>query len=34
LLIIAAIFGGPPIKRMVSGSMPCSLKKARSIATK
>ena len=34
LLIIAAMLGGPPISRMVSGSMFCSLKNPRSIATK
>ena len=34
LLIIAAMLGGPPISRIVSGSMFCSLKNPRSIATK
>src|SRR5260370_710536 len=34
LLIIAAMLGGPPMSRMVSGSMFCSLKNPRSIATK
>src|ERR1700730_17401450 len=34
LVIMAAMLGGPPISRMVSGSMFCSLKKPRSSATK
>ena len=34
LLIIAAMFAGPPMSRIVSGPMFCSLKKPRSIATK
>ena len=34
LVISAATLGGPPISRIISGSMFCSLKKPRSIATK
>ena len=34
LVISAATFGGPPISRIISGSMFCSLKKPRSSATK
>src|ERR1700720_2492005 len=34
LLIMAAMLGGPPMRRMVSGSIFCSLKNPRSMATK
>ncbi len=34
LVIMAATLGGPPIRRTISVSMFCSLKKPRSTATK